>query len=117
MKRYLGAKKVVRIYIDSADTFDGKPLWQYLIHRAKADGLAGATVFKGVAGMGAHSEIHTFEIWALAQKLPVVIEIIDDAEKIDAFLDRYDTAIEEGLITLSDVEVIRYKHPQFAREE
>jgi PII-like signaling protein len=116
MKRYLGDKKVLRIYIDSADTFDGKPLWQYLVHQAKAEGIAGATVFKGVAGMGAHSQVHTFEIWALSQKLPVVIEIIDQETKITDFLRKYDDAIQEGLITLHDVQVVRYKHTQFSKE-
>ena len=109
MKQYLGKKKVLRIYIDNSDLFEEKPLWQYLVHQAKSDGLAGATVFKGVAGMGAHSELHTFEIWALSQTLPVIIEIIEEEEKIMTFLDTYDSAIEEGLITLHDVEVLTYK--------
>jgi PII-like signaling protein len=117
MRRYLGQKKVARIYIDSADTFEGRPLWQHLLQEAKSDGLAGATVFKGVAGMGAHSEVHTFEIWALAQKLPVVIEIIEEEEKLMAFLARCDGAIAEGLITFSDVEVIAYKHSKFTEEQ
>ena len=109
MKQYLGKKKVLRIYIDNSDQFEDKPLWQYLVHQAKSDGLSGATVFKGVAGMGAHSELHTFEIWALSQTLPVIIEIIEEEEKIMTFLDTYDSAIEEGLITLHDVEVLKYK--------
>jgi PII-like signaling protein len=116
MKRYLGSKKVMRIYIDNADTIDGKPLWQYLVHQAKAEGLAGATVFKGVAGMGAHSQVHTFEIWSLAQTLPVIIEIIDEEHRITAYLKKYDEAIHEGLITLNDVQVIRYKHSRFDGE-
>ena len=109
MKQYLGKKKVLRIYIDNSDTYEGKPLWQYLVHQAQAEGLSGATVFKGVAGMGAHSELHTFEVWALAQTLPVIIEIIETEEKIMAFLETYDPAIEEGLITLHEVEVLKYK--------
>lgn len=109
MKRYLGRKKVLRIYIDNSDMFEGKALWQYLVHQAKAEGLAGATVFKGVAGIGAHSQLHTFEIWTLSQTLPVVIEIIEEEEKLMTFLERCDTAIEEGLITLHDAEVLRYK--------
>ena len=109
MKRYLGKKKVLRIYIDNSDMFEGKALWQYLVHQAKSEGLAGATVFKGAAGMGAHSQLHTFEIWALSQTLPVIIEIIEEEEKLMAFLERYDAAIEEGLITLHDAEVLKYK--------
>ena len=110
MKQYLGAKKVLRIYIDNSDTYEEKALWQYLVHQAKSFGLAGATVFKGVAGIGAHSELHTFEIWTLSQKLPVVIEIIDTQEKIMAFLEKYDTAIQEGLVTMHTVDVLLYKH-------
>jgi len=109
MKHYLGRKKVLRIYIDNSDMVEGKSLWQYLVHQAKKDGLAGATVFKGAAGIGAHSELHTFEIWSLSQKLPVVIEIIEEEEKIMGFLDTYDAAIEEGLITLHDAQVLKYK--------
>jgi PII-like signaling protein len=110
MKKYLGNKKVMRIYIDNSDIIDGKSLWQYLVHQAKADGLAGATVFKGVAGVGAHSQIHTFDVWALAQKLPVIIEIIDDEYKVVNFLDKHDEVIQEGLVTIHDVTVLKYKH-------
>ena len=110
MKAFLGNKKVLRIYIDNSDTYEGEPLWQYLVQQAQSEGLAGATVFKGSAGVGAHSQLHTFEIWALSQTLPVIIEIIDDEEKIIDFVNRYDTAIDEGLVTLHTVEVLRYKH-------
>ena len=113
MKRYLGTKKVLRIYLDSTDTFAGEPVWQYLLARARQSGIAGATVCKGVAGMGAHSQVHTAEIWSLAQKLPLVIEMIDDEEKLRTFLAANDAAIVEGLVTLSEAEVIAYKHPKF----
>ncbi len=116
MKGYLGRKKVMRIYLDNEDAFEGKPLWQYLVHEAKAQGIAGATVFKGVAGIGAHSELHTFEIWSLAQKLPLVIEMIDEEVKLRDFLTRCDGAITEGLVTLHDAEVITYKHSKFNGE-
>jgi len=110
MKAFLGSKKVLRIYIDNSDTYQGEPLWQYLVQQAQSEGLAGATVFKGSAGIGAHSQLHTFEIWTLSQTLPVVIEIIDDEEKISDFVNRYEGVIDEGLITLHTVEVLRYKH-------
>ena len=116
MQRYLGNKKVIRIYLDSTDTHAGEPLWQHLLHQAKSRGIAGATVFKGVAGMGAHSQLHTTEIWSLAQKLPLVIEMIDDEERLRDFLTACDNAIEEGLVTLHDVEVIAYKHSKFEEE-
>lgn len=110
MKRYLGQKKVARIYIDNQDKIEGKPLWEELLKSAKEYGLAGATVFKGVSGIGVRGEIHSFNVWSLAQKLPLVIEIIDDEEKVLDFLETVDAMIDEGITTLSDIEVIRYKH-------
>ena len=110
MKRYLGKKKIARIYIDNQDKYNGEPLWELILKKVKEFGLAGATVFKGVAGIGAHSEVRSFNVWVLSQELPLVIEIIDDEEKIIGFIDEIDDMIEEGLTTLSDTEVIRYKH-------
>ncbi len=110
MQRYLGKKKIARIYIDNQDKYNGKPLWEELLRKVKECGLAGATVFKGVGGIGAHSEIRSFNIWVMSQELPIIIEIIDEEEKIMNFLNNADEMIEEGLTTLSDIEVIKYKH-------
>ncbi len=110
MKRYLGQKKVARIYIDNQDKVEGKPLWEEILKGAREYGLAGATVFKGVSGIGVRGEIHSFNVWSIAQKLPLVIEIIDDEEKVLGFLESVDAMIEEGMTTLGDIEVIRYKH-------
>ena len=107
----------MRIYLDNSDTYEGKPLWQQLVDRVRKEGMAGATVFKAAAGIGARTELHTFEIWSLAQKLPVVIEIIEDEERLAAFLDKYDGMIGEGLVTLSDVEVLKYKEARRERGE
>ncbi len=109
MKRYLGSKKVMRIYLDNSDIFDGKPLWQELFKKIKEENLAGATLIKASAGIGVHSELHTFEIWSLSQKLPIIIEVIESEDNIYRFLERYDSMIGEGLVTLSDIDVIRYK--------
>jgi len=117
MKRYLGKKKAMRIYVDSVDMFEGEALWQHIVHKAREFGVSGATVFKGVAGMGAHSQLHTFEVWSLSQKLPVVIELIDNEDKLRDFLARCDDAIAEGLVTLSDVDVISYKHSKFNKRD
>ncbi len=116
MKRYLGKKKVMRIYLDNSDTYEGKPLWQQLLSKIKDEKMAGATVFKAAAGIGAHTQLHTFEIWALSQKLPIVLEVIEDEEKIQKFLDKYDQMIGEGLVTLCDVEVLRYKNAIYDRK-
>lgn len=113
MKRYLGKRKLLKIYISNEDSFEGKPLWEVLLQRAKDAGISGATVLKAVAGLGAHSQLHAFNVWVLKQKLPLVIEMIDKEEKIKTFVDSVDTIIDEGLLTMSDVEVISYKHPGF----
>ena len=110
MKRYLGLKKAMRIYLDNSDTHEGKPLWQSLMQKVKEEGLAGATLYKAAAGIGAETELHTFEIWSLSQKLPVIMEIIDDEKKVLEFLKKYDGMIGEGMVTLTDVEVLRYKN-------
>ncbi|NKQ40657.1 MAG: DUF190 domain-containing protein [Sulfurovum sp.] len=110
MKQYLVNQKILRIYINDSDMIDGEPLWQYIMHKTQEQGLAGATVFKGVAGIGANSQMHTFEIWALSQQLPIVIEIIDDEDKIINFLNNNEDAIQEGLVTIQTLEVLRFKH-------
>lgn len=110
MKKYIGMKKVARIYIDNQDKYEGKPLWEAILLEAKSYGLAGATVFKGVAGMGAHSQVHSFNILVISQVLPLVIELIDDEKRVRSFLEKIEPMIEEGLTSLSNVEVITYKH-------
>jgi len=115
MKRYLGSRKKLKIYIDNDDRYDGKPLWQAILQEAREYGLAGATVYKAVAGMGAHSEIHTFNVWSMSQKLPLIIEMIDTEAKIRGFLSQIDPMLTEALVTLEDIEVLLYKHPKFGQ--
>ncbi len=113
MKRYLGQKKILRIYIDTLDKYNGEPLFEEILKEVKKEGLAGATVLKAVAGIGAFSEVHSFKVWTLAQELPLVIEIIDDKEKIENFIEHIDPMLDNGLITVVDTEVITYKHKKF----
>ncbi len=113
MKRYLGKRKALKIYIGNEDTFEGRALWEALLGKARECNIAGATVVKAVAGIGAHSQLHAFNVWALSQKLPVIVEMIDTEENIERFLKEVDAMIKEGLVTVSDVEVISYKHPGF----
>ena len=110
MKGLVGKRKLLRVFISLEDKYQGKPLWEYILQLVKEKGLAGATVFKAAAGIGAHSELKTFTVWRLSQELPVVIEIIDTQEKISDFLSLLDQVIEEGLVVLEDVEVISYRH-------
>ena len=110
MKRYLGNKKILRIYIDNQDKFEDKPLWEEILEKVKENGISGATVFKGVAGIGANTEIRSFNVFTISQELPLVIEIIDSEEKIIDFIEKIDYIISEGITTLSDTQVIKYKH-------
>jgi PII-like signaling protein len=110
MKRFLGKKKILRIYIDNQDKFEGHPLWEEILKKTKELDIAGATVFKGVAGIGAHSELRSFNVFTISQELPLVIEIIDSEEKIIDFIDKIDFMIYEGITTMSDTQVIKYKH-------
>jgi len=108
----IGKKKILRIYIDSLDKYEHKPLWEIILKKVKENKLAGATLFKGIAGMGPHSEIHTFSILSISENLPLVIEIIDNETKIINFTKILDDILEEGLVTITDTEVIQYKHKE-----
>ncbi len=79
--------KLLRIFIGEGDRWKGKPLFEAIVQRARKDGLAGATVLKGFEGFGAHSRIHTAKILCLSENLPIVIEIVDSEEKIEAFVE------------------------------
>lgn len=105
-----GEAKLVRIFIGGSDRWQGKPLYEAIVLEAKRQGLAGATVFKGVMGFGAHSRIHSAKILQLSEDLPVMIEIVDAEEKVRAFLPALEAMVGEGLVTMERVEVIRYRH-------
>ena len=102
--------KLIRIFIGESDRFKGKPLHEAILHLAKTEGLAGCTVIKGFEGFGAASRIHTAKILRLSEDLPVVIEIIDTEEKIDRFLPKLDSMVQEGLVTVEKVKVVLYRH-------
>ena len=101
--------KLLRIFIGESDRHDGMPLYEWLVREARQQGLAGATVLRGLEGFGAHSRLHTAKILRLSADLPIVVEIVDAADKIDAFLRSTDHAIGEGLATLEKVEVHFYR--------
>jgi len=108
----IGKKKILRLYIDSLDKYNHKPLWEVVLAKAKENNLAGATVFKGIAGMGPHSEVHTFSLLSMSEELPIVVEIIDSEDKISNFAKVLDEIVEEGLVTLTDTKVIQYRHKE-----
>lgn len=102
--------KRLRIYFGESDQWRGRPLYLALLDALKKQGLAGATVVRGVAGFGAHSRIHTASILRLSEDLPLILEIIDTPEKIEQALEVVLAMVHEGLITLEDVEVVAYTH-------
>jgi len=102
--------KRICIYIGESDRWRGKPLYAAILETLKTNGAAGATVTRGVAGFGAHSRIHTAAILRLSEDLPLRIEVIDSPEKVSKALDAITPMVREGLITLEDVQVVRYTH-------
>lgn len=103
-----GKAKAVAIFIGEADHFHGKPLHTEIVDRAHRAGLAGATVFHGTMGFGANSVIHRPALFRLSQDLPVLIYIVDLAERIDPFLQVLDLLVKEGMVMSWDVNVERY---------
>ncbi|HVV22892.1 MAG TPA: DUF190 domain-containing protein [Pseudonocardiaceae bacterium] len=106
--RLAGRALRLTIFIDADDTWHHKPLYHEIVHRAHKAGLAGATVLRGVEGFGASSLIHTTRILSLAEDLPAVILIVDAEDRIRDFLPQVEELIDEGMIILDEVEVIRY---------
>ena len=100
--------KRLRIYIGEANSWEGKSLYKALVLKAKELDLAGATVYQGCMGYGANSRIHTASLIDLSADLPIMIEIIDSAEYIEKFLPFLDKMVKEGMVTLDDIEVIKY---------
>jgi len=101
---------LLRIFVGESDRSDGRPLHEMIVEAARKRELAGATVLRGFLGFGANSRIHTSKVLRLSEDLPIVIEIVDEEDKIEAFLPELDTLIGEGLVTLEKVRVITYRH-------
>lgn len=100
---------LLRIFIGEQDRFDGKPLYEALVLKAREAGLAGATVIRGDMGYGRSSVLHTSKILRLSEDLPIVVEIVDSLVKIEKFLPLIDEMITDGLVTLEKVQVIFYR--------
>lgn len=105
-----GEGQLLRIFIGESDRWEGRPLYEAIVRRARADGLAGATVLRGLEGFGAHSRVHTTKILRLSEDLPIVVEIVDRADRIQEFLPVLDEMIREGMITVEKAHVISYRH-------
>ncbi len=106
--RLEGEARRLSIFIGEQDRHDHKPLATEIVHRAHEAGLAGATVLRGVEGYGSSNALHTTRLLSLSNDLPIVVVIVDEAARIDAFLPQLDELITEGLVIVDDVHVVKY---------
>ena len=107
--RLEGEGKLLRLFIGESDTWHGRPLYQAIVERVRKEGLAGATVLRGLEGFGADSRLHTSRILRLSEDLPVVIEIVDTPEQIDRVVPILDEMVGEGMLTLERVQIVSYR--------
>ena len=104
-----GNGKLLKIFIGESDQWHGEPLYHAILKKIKENGLAGATIIRGIEGFGANSRIHSTRVLRLSEDLPIVIEVIDKEERINAIIKVLDDMITEGLmIVIQDVEIIKY---------
>ncbi len=108
-QKFEGERTLMRIHIGESDKWHGKPLNEAIVELLRKEGFSGATVLRGVGGYGGSSVYHTDKLLRLSQDLPIVLEIIETQERIDAILPRLDEMVEGGLITLEKVRVILYR--------
>ncbi|MDK2848815.1 MAG: uncharacterized protein PWP34_2168 [Desulfuromonadales bacterium] len=104
-----GDQTLMRIFIGESDRWKSKPLHEALVEILRLEGFAGATVTKGIMGFGCHSITHTDKLLRFSADLPVIVEVVDSSEKIDAVMPTIDDMMEGGMITLEKVHVIRYR--------
>ena len=104
-----GPGRLLRVFVGESDRWEGRPLHEAIVLRARERGLAGATVLRGLAGFGAHSRIHTAAVLRLSEDLPMVVEIADTPERIAAFLPELDGMVREGMVTVEDVHIVAYR--------
>lgn len=104
-----GEGELLRIFVGESDSWEGAPLHEAIVRRAREEGLAGATVLRGMIGFGAHSRIHTTKILRLSEDLPIVIEIVDRPDRIAGFLPVLDEMVGEGMVTLEKVRILAYR--------
>jgi uncharacterized protein len=104
-----GPAMIARIYVGEADRHDGKPLYQAIVELLRDRKMAGATVLRGIEGFGANSHLHTTRILRLSEDLPIVIEVVDQEDRLRAILPEVDDMVGDGLITLERLEVVAYR--------
>jgi uncharacterized protein len=99
---------LLRIYVGESDRYDGKPLFEAIVLKAREMKLAGATVLRSPMGFGASSRIHTEKILRLSEDLPLIVEIVDSEQRIEQFLPILEDMLDGGLVTLERVSVLKY---------
>ncbi len=104
-----GTGLLARIYIGESDQWHGRPLYEAIVHLLRERGIAGATVIRGIEGFGAKQHLHTTRILRLSEDLPILVEVVDEEERLRAVLPELDAMVSEGLITLERVEVLAYR--------
>lgn len=108
-QKFEGERTLMRIHIGESDKWHGRPLHEAIVEILRKEGFSGATVLRGVGGFGGSSVYHTDKLLRLSQDLPIVLEVIETQERIDAVLPRLDEMVDGGLITLEKVRVILYR--------
>ena len=108
-EKFEGERTLMRIHIGESDKWHGKPLHDAIVTLLRQEGFSGATVLRGVAGYGGSSVYHTDKLLRMSQDLPIIVEVIESAERIEKILPRLDEMVEGGLITLEKVRVILYR--------
>lgn len=111
-----GRAKMLRVYIDEDDMWEGAPLYEAILKTLRMMDVAGATVYRGVLGYGARNRLHKSGFLGLSHNLPIMITVVDSAEKVRRAISVLDEMVGAGLIVLSDVEVIKYTHAATTRE-
>lgn len=110
-----GRARMLRIYIGEDDRWEGKPLYHAIVERCRAMDIAGATVFRGSEGYGASTLIHRSHLLSFSSDAPIMVSIVDSEEKIRMLLPALNRMVDEGLIVISEVEVIKYVHQEGVR--
>ena len=117
MTKLIGEQVLMRIFIGEGDRHGHKPLYEVLVELLRSEGLAGATVLRGVCGFGANRVCHTQKLLDLSADLPLVVEVVDTEEKINAIMPRIDGMMGGGMISLEKATVIRYSHAEAKQPE
>jgi PII-like signaling protein len=107
--KFEGEGKLLRLFIGEHDRWDGKPLYEAIVLRARSEGMAGVTVLRGIEGFGAASRVHTSRLLELSSDLPIVVELVDTEDKIAGILPIFDEMVGDGMMTLETVHIVTYR--------